>query len=385
MNNLAIALVDCDSFFASCEQLMNPSLNGKPVCVLSNNDGCVVARSKEAKALGITMGMPAFMARKQFPQAVYLSGRLGLYGEISSRVMTVLSDFSPMVEVYSIDEAFVDLGGLRRLYRKNYIEIAADIRNTVRKKVGVPVSVGVSINKTLVKLATERAKAGSGVYQIGSTTISNELKKTDLIDVWGIGRNTAAYLSKFGIHTAYEFVLQDDVWIKKSLGKRGLELKLELMGNCLYKLSNIPALPKSIQKTSSFGQFTNDEQYIKNSLHYHVHRACKKLRKLGMKAQMAEVMLRTKDFRVYSVKQVLTNPTDWEFDIFEAASRALPQIYDKNILYRSSGITLMNLTNSSRQQLSLFNDTEQQLKADRLAKCWDKLESRFGGGIISTF
>jgi len=380
MNLRAIALVDCDSFFASCEQYRNPSLLGKPVCVLSNNDGCIVARSKEAKALGIKMAMPAFQAKILYPQAFYISGDLKYYGQISSKVMSILGDISPVVEIYSIDEAFLDLTGLRKLYRRSYLEMAEFIKQEIKNKVGIPVSVGVSLTKTLAKLATEKAKKNDGFYRIGFRDINNELRNTDLIDIWGIGNNTAALLNKFRIYTPYDFIMQNDSWIKKIFGKKGIELKLELSGDSVYPVSDIQIMPKSIQKTSSFQNFTSDAQYIKNSIHYHTHRACKKLRKLGLKTRTIIIMLRTKDFRVFYAKYVLVNPTDWEFEIFDAVNKIFEQIYNPYNIYRSSGVILENLTDIS--QLSLFNSTENLMKQCNLAKTWDKLETKYGQNII---
>lgn len=379
--NKTIALVDCDSFFVSCEQLINPSLLNKPVCVMSNNDGCVVARSKEAKQLGIKMGMPVFIARKEFPKAIYLSGNMALYGEISARVMAKLKDFSPVVEVYSIDEAFLDLTGLRRLYRRPFPEIAAHISATVKKEVGVPVSVGISKTKVLAKLASECAKKSEGAFYIGSREISQELKRTELIDIWGIGTNTAAFLNKYGIRTAYQFTLLEDAKVLKLLGKKGFELKQELMGNSVYSVSDRYVAPKSIQKTSSFGSFTSDETYIMNSLNYHAHRACKKLRQARLKAKTVSVMLRTKDFKIHYTKASLIQPTDFEFEIFEAIKIILPEIYSSKIIYRSSGIMLEDLTEET--QLSLFYSGNNN-KYQNLTKTWDALENRFGRGVIST-
>ncbi len=377
-----IALVDCDSFFVSCEQLVNPQLLNKPVCVMSNNDGCVVARSKEAKQLGIKMGMPVFMAKKEFPGAVYLSGNMTLYGELSSRIMSKLKDFSPIIEVYSIDEAFLDLTGLRRMYRKTYQAIALDIKNTMKEEIGVPVSIGISSTKVLAKLATERAKKGDGVYCISYRDINEELKKTELIEIWGIGGNTAAFLNKYGIKTAYQLVLLDDSRIIKLMGKRGYELKQELLGNSVYPVNDKYKAPKSIQKTSSFASFTSDETYIKNSLNYHVHRACKKLRQLKLKAKTTGIMLRTKDFKVFYRKMSLIEPTDFEFDVFEAVKIAFPEIYHPKTVYRSSGIILEDF--SEETQLSIFSSSVNNTRHKNLTKAWDALENRFGRGIIST-
>lgn len=377
-----IALVDCDSFFVSCEQLVNPSLLNKPVCVTSNNNGCVVARSKEAKSLGIKMGMPVFMAKKEFPQAIYLSGNMSLYGDVSDRVMATLKEYSPLIEIYSIDEAFVDLTGLRKLYRKSYIEIAKEIRSGVKEKVGVPVSIGVSSTKVLAKLASEKAKKSDGVYKIGFRDITEELKKTDISEIWGIGKNTTALLNKYGIRTACQFTLIEDTRMTKLLGKRGIELKKELLGESIYKISDKYIPPKSIQKTSSFAKFTSDESYIINSLNYHAHRACRKLRSLNLKTKTVGVMLRTKDFKVYYQKVQLIQPTDFEFDIYENIKLIFTDTFIPDVIYRSSGIIFENLTEQT--QLSLFSSTKENKKGGNLATAWDKLEDKYGRGIIFT-
>jgi len=377
-----IALVDCDSFFVSCEQMVKPSLLNKPVCVTSNNNGCVVARSKEAKSLGIKMGMPVFMAKKEFPQAIYLSGNMALYGDVSERVMKTLKEYSPLIEIYSIDEAFVDLTGLKKMYRKSYIEIAKEIRDGVKEKVGVPVSIGVSSTKVLAKLASEKAKKLNGVYKIGFREIAEELKKTDISEIWGIGKNTTALLNKYGIRTAYQFTIIEDSRITTLLGKKGIELKKELLGESVYNISDKYSPPKSIQKTSSFAKFTSDKSYIINSLNYHAHRACRKLRSLNLKTKTVGLMLRTKDFKVYYQKIQLIQPTDYEFDIYEAIKIIFVDIFVPDVIYRSSGIIFEGLTEQT--QLSLFSSFQNSIKAENLTAAWDKLENKYGRGAVFT-
>ena len=188
-----IALVDCDSFFVSCEQSVNTDLKGKPVCVMSGRGQCVISRSKEAKKLGIRMGMPYFQIEGNMKKAVYINANHDLYSEISKKVMSVLKDFSPLVEIYSIDEAFVDLTGLERLYKKNYLEIAQMIRQEVKDRVDIPVSIGLSSSKSLAKLASDKAKSlDEGVYLIGSRKIIPVLQKTSIDEIWGIGKNLSA-------------------------------------------------------------------------------------------------------------------------------------------------------------------------------------------------
>ena len=376
-----IALVDCNNFFASCEQLMNPNLL-KPLCVLSNNDGCVVARSKEAKALGISMGMPYFMAKKQFPQAIYTSGHMHLYQEISHRVMAKLSSYTPMVEAYSIDEAFLELSGLKKLYRMSYNGIIEMIQEEIMNEVGIPVSIGLASTKTLAKLACEKGKTNTGLYRIGRWNLDDELKRTAIEEIWGVGRNTAALFHKYGIYKASDIVKQNEFWLKKIWGKRGVELKQELLGESVYPVDNKPALPKSIQKTSSFAHFTSDKFYIKNSLHYHAHLACSKLRRLGLKAEILCIMLRTKDFQVITEKVVLPGPTDSELTVNSYADKMLEKIYRPDIIYRSSGVYVEKLTEKNASQLYLF-DTPKNQKAEKLAQVWDKIEHKYGKGSFS--
>ncbi len=380
-----IALVDCDSFFVSCEQKANPELKGKPVCVLSNKDGCVISRSREAKKMGIPMGHPYFMAKKDYPKAIYVSSNHDFYGDVSKEVMNVLKEFSPDVEIYSVDEAFIDLTGLRRLYKRNYYDLALYIKDEIMRRVDIPVSIGVSSSKSLAKLASDKAKyEDDGVYVIGSRKILTELRHTDISEIWGIGRNLTALMHKNGILNAYELVSQSDVWLDKKIGIRGIEMKHELLGECVSPVVNDVKLPKSIQKTSAFGKFTSDLNYIKNSLNYHIHRACTKLRRIDAKCSAVSVMLRTKDFKVYYEKRVLVNSTCYEMEISDIAFELLEKIYNPSIVYRSSGIILDNISHNSGEQLFLFANSDTDTKKDRLAKCIDRLESKFGKDIVQT-
>lgn len=380
-----IALVDCDSFFVSCEQVVNPELKGKPVCVMSGRGQCVISRSKEAKRLGIRMGMPYFQIEGQMKKATYINANHDLYYEISQKVMSVLKSFSPNVEIYSIDEAFVDLTGLERLYNKNYLEIAQMIRQEVLDKVDIPVSIGVSSSKSLAKLASDKAKKmNEGVFLIGARKIIPVLQKTSIDEIWGIGKNLSILLRKNGILTAYELVSQDDLWLNKQIGIRGLEMKHELLGEMVSPVSNDEKLPKSIQKTSALAKFSSDKDYLKNSLNYHIHRACVKLRKINAKCKGITIFLRTKDFRIFSEKKVLNSGTDFELAISDIVFELLDKIYNPKILYRSTGVILDSFVFNNEAQMSLFSDVSVVEKHEKLSKCFDKLEARFGKDIIQT-
>ena len=391
INNIAmakknvIALVDCDSFFVSCEQKVNPELKGKPVCVMSARGQCVISRSKEAKALGIRMGMPYFQVEGKMKEATFINASHDLYGNVSREVMSILKEFSPNVEVYSIDEAFVDLTGLERLYKKNYLEIAEMIRKEIKERVDIPVSIGVSSTKSLAKLASDKAKKlEEGIFLIGSRKILPVLEKTSIDEIWGIGRNLNEIQRKNGILTAYELVKQSDIWLNKQIGIRGLEMKHELLGEMVSPVSNEIKLPKSIQKTSAMAKFTSDKEYIKNSLNYHIHRACVKLRRLNAKCHGIGLMLRTKDFKVYYDKRVLNQATSFELEISDIIFEMLEDMYNPNILYRSTGVTLDSFVYNNEAQLSLFANNEEETKKDKLSKCFDKLEEKFGKDIIQT-
>lgn len=375
-----IALVDCNNFFVSCEQLMNPALRNRAVCVLSNNDGCIIARSKEAKQMGIPMGYPLFKAKKEFKNVIYISRNFGLYHDISKRIILKLMSYTPEVEQYSIDEAFLDLTGLKKLYRCSYEEIIAKIKTEIEAEIGVPVSIGLAPTKTLAKLACEKAKKDknlNGLCRIYRHDIDEILKRTQIEDIWGIGKNSAALFHKYGIYKCSEIVKQNDFWLKKIWGKRGLELKMELSGESANPVSSKIELPKSIQKTSAFSHFTQDKDYIKGSLHYHSHQVCSKLRKLGLQTEIIFVMLRTKDFRVYTEKIVLPEPTDSEFLVNQYADKLLDKLYDPDIIYRSSGIYADKLSEKAASQLFLFED-EKTKKAKKIAKVWDNLEEKYG-------
>ena len=385
MARKVIALVDCDSFFVCCEQKVNPELKGKPVCVVSNKGGCVVSRSKEAKKMGIKMGEPLFMAKKDHPKGIYIVANHDLYSDISRQVMNKLREFSPTVEVYSIDEAFVDLTGLRRLYKMEYIDLASYIRKKKKKELDINVSIGMSSSKSLAKLASDKAKRDDcGVYAINPRFAFEELKKTSIEEIWGIGRNLTQLFHRSGIITAYELVSQSDVWLDKKVGIRGVELKHELLGETVSPVSNEVKLPKSIQNTSALGTFTSDLNFIKNSLNYHIHRGCSKLRRLKAKCSVVSVMLRTKDFKVYVEKKNLEKPTCYEWEVSDIVFKLLENIYKPSVLYRSSGVMLDNITFNAAEQLFLFADSEEETKNQKLAKCLDSLENRFGKNVVKT-
>lgn len=380
-----LALVDCDSFFVSCEQKRNTNLKGQPVCVLSNNDGCVISRSKEAKKMGIKMGEPFFMAKKDHPKAIYITADHEYYKEVSNHIMSILKNFSPFVQIYSIDEAFIDLTGLTRLYKRNYYKLAKHLRSKILEEVDIPVSIGVSSTKTLSKLASDKAKnISDGIYLIGKQKIKKELRHTNIEEIWGIGRRLTKNLKRHGVLTAEELVEKTDKWLDSKIGIHGIEMRHELLGEMVSTVTNEVKAPKSIQNTRAFGIFTNDFNFIKNELNKHIHTSCRKLRKYETKCLQIGVMLRTKDFRVFYTKQDIITPTDFELEISNLAINLLKEIYNPNILYRSTGVILDKIGEQDTEQLSLYSDNTIETKKKNLAKCFDKLESKFGKNIVQT-
>lgn len=382
MKKKTILHVDGNNFFASCEVLMNPTLKGKPVCVLSNNDGCVVSRSYEAKKLGVPMGIPYFMAKNKFKDVIYLSADFSLYHDISERMMKLLLNFSDKVDVYSIDEAFIDITNLDKILKLSFEEIAIKLKSTIETQIGINVAVGIANSKMLAKLATHKAKQTTGTYYIQEKNIEKELTNIPTEEIWGVGKNTARLLKRYGIFCANEIIKKDDTFYKEIMGKRGLELKYELMGKSVIELTGEAEKPKSIQRTRAFPDFSRDKDYIKTELFMHLHNACKKLRYYQLKTKAIAVMLRTKDFKIQFAEEKLSSITDSEINLSEIVIKLFNNIYDEEITYRSSGIICYSfIDEEDRTQLTLFEDKKTS-KGNKLSKVIDKIENKFGHGSL---
>ena len=375
-----IALADCDYFFVSAERAFNPRLDGRAVAVLSNNDGCVISRSREAKALGLKMGEPYFMAKKRLPQVLYVRANHDLYRSISTKVMAKFKSFTPDVEVCSVDEAYLDLTGTKLLYRQNYIKTAQMIRQAVWDELHIPVSIGLSTTKTLAKLASDKAKNTGGVFAIGSAERNKILAQTLIADVSGVGRKLLLKMREECIFTALDFVMRPDYWVKARFGTHGADLKAELSGIPLFKVEPDDKAPLSIQQTSALREFSSDIAVLKTDLCRHIHTACRKARSEGAKAAAIEVMLRTKDFKVVTARAKLDFASNQETEITPPALRLLTQLFTPAVVWRSTGITLTGLVYGEREQLDLFQPAKKS--DDRLGSILDKLEEKFGKNIV---
>lgn len=375
-----IALADCDCFFVSAERAFNPRLDGRAVAVLSNNDGCVISRSREAKALGLKMGEPYFMAKKRLPQILYVRANHNLYRSISAKVMAKFKSFTPDVEVCSVDEAYLDLTGTKLLYRQNYIKTAQMIRQAVWNELHIPVSIGLSTTKTLAKLASDKAKNAGGVFAIGSAERNKILAQTLIADVSGVGRKLLLKMREECIFTALDFVMRPDYWVKARFGTHGADLKAELSGIPLFKVEPDDKAPLSIQQTSALREFSSDIAVLKTDLCRHIHTACRKARSEGAKAAAIEVMLRTKDFKVVTARAKLDFASNQETEITPPALRLLTQLFTPAVVWRSTGITLTGLVYGEREQLDLFQPAKKS--DDRLGSILDELEEKFGKNIV---
>lgn len=292
------ALVDCNNFYASCERVFNPRLIGRPVVVLSNNDGCVVARSNEAKALGIGMGVPEFKVREliQRHDVAVLSSNYALYGDLSRRVMDTLRGLASQVEIYSIDEAFLDVSGFG-----GRLEHARQMRQTVRQWTGIPVSVGIGPSKVLAKVANKLAKktpGAEGVYDLCDEAARREaLERFPVADVWGIGPAHAKLLLGHGCETAADLRDADERWIKKRLGVVGVRMVHELRGISCLPLERCPPAKKNIACTRSFGRYVETLAEMREAVASYAARAAVKLRRQGSCAGLLTVFLMTNNFR----------------------------------------------------------------------------------------
>ena len=293
-------LADCNSFYASCERVFNPKLENKPVVVLSNNDGCIVARTNEAKELGIKMGEPLFKARKIIEKnnVKVFSSNYALYGSMSNRVMKILEQLFPNIEIYSIDEAFMEISSLKKIY--NYSNYGIKVREIILKWTGIPISIGIGETKTLAKIANQIAKDNpktQGVFDITKIKNKEEILKTIKVEkIWGIGNKLSKFLIKNNIHNAYDFVQQDNRWVRKNINILGLKTKMELNGISCYELDNNFKLRKSCCVSRSFGERIKSLKNMSEAVSTYITRAAEKIRNEKLVANNISLYIRTNPF-----------------------------------------------------------------------------------------
>ncbi len=386
------ALVDCNNFYASCQRVFEPHLLGKPIVVLSNNDGCVIARSNEAKALGIPMGAPAFEYKKLFENNnVYVySSNYALYGDMSSRVMNLLSKFTPDIEIYSIDEAFLKFDGFKYVDLNEY---GLQIKKTVTKGTGIPISVGFAPTKALSKVANKIAKKfpekTNGVYVIDNDEKRlKALKWLPIEDVWGIGRKHAKRLKNRNVFNAYQFTKLTDEWVRKEMAVVGLRLKHELEGKPTLDLET-PKSKKMIATTRSFETMYTKYDELAERISTFTVSCSEKLRKQNSHCNMIMVFLHTnyfrKDLPQYSRNIVIKTdfPTNSTIELTKCAKSGLKAIFEEGYHYKKAGVIVMGLTPNNKTQLALFNSANPKHQplmsvVDRLNTCYGTNKVKFG-------
>ena len=375
-----IALADCNNFYVSCERVFRPSLEKCPVIILSNNDGCAVARSNEAKQLGIPMGAPYYQVRNICDRAgvAVFSSNYELYGDMSRRIVSVLSRFSPRMEVYSIDESFLDLG-----QAVNPLELSRQIRKRVGEWTGIPISIGLGPTKTLAKLANRLAKQGNtGCLEVRPGD-RGSLRSVAVEDVWGIGNRYASRLRRIGIRNALELAEAPSVVVRKAGGVTLERTQRELCGwNCI-NLEEVPQPRKNACSSRSFGRPVMTLQDLEEAVANHAVKAANRIRREGSLARGLQVFVATNRFRkdlpqyVNSRTMVFSEPTDDPICILSSACRMLRGIYRNGYAYKKAGVLLLDLDQGGHQQLNLFNGGERE-KHERLVGAMEQLTTAYG-------
>ena len=382
-------LIDCNNFYVSCERLFRPDLANRPVVVLSNNDGCIIARSNEAKALGIGMGTPYF---KQEPlirknKVAVFSSNYPLYGDISQRVMDVLMHLEPEVEVYSIDEAFIRIPAGKHYDLKNHIDL---LRATVQMHTGIPVSIGLGPTKTLAKIANRFAKkdsSGAGIFAMPDGQHLDALLGTvDIADIWGIGRRHASRLKKQSVHTALELKNRADGWLRKQLTVTGLRTAMELRGTPCISLEKAVPAKKSICTSRSFGQAVQNLADLQEAVATYTAQAAYKLRRAGLRTTVVDVFIRTNSFKKNEPQYcnrgtfTLETPSSHTGTLIKIALASLKTIYRPGYRYQKAGVLLNGLVPENYEQLSLFGAPVRQTTS--VMKAVDKINKRWGRDTI---
>lgn len=385
-----VALVDCNNFYASCERVFNPSLIGRPVVVLSNNDGCVIARSNEAKKVGVEMGVPAFKAAELFKQhnvAVY-SANFALYGDMSRRVMSILSNFTPHQEIYSIDECFLHLSGIQ----EDMKEYGLKIKNCVWQWTSIPVGIGIAPTKALAKIANRIAKKypsqTNGCHVIDSEEKRlKALKWISIEDLWGIGRSNARKLRAEGVSKAIDFVQMPESWVRKHMTITGVNLQRELKGIPSIELIDISEKSKSFSVTRTFEKEYNTLDEVKERVITFATLAADKLRAQKSLCRRLQIFVQTNFYKeseepiARSIEVRLPFPTSSTLEIVKFVVAGLKQIYEPNRRYKRAGVTLYDFIDTQNLQPSLFPEMNTNPRHIKLMEAMDYINRRTKSGI----
>jgi len=383
------ALVDCNNFYASCERVFNPRLEGKPIVVLSNNDGCVVARSNEAKELGISMGVPYFKVEhlKKEKGLIALSSNYALYGDMSARVMRLIGEFAPRQEVYSIDESFLLVAGM-----PDFIETAKTLRARVKQYLGLPVCVGIAPTKTLAKLSNSVAKSTKRFGGVFDYSAFSEAKQAQLLnaiavsDVWGVGRKLTEKLRAMGISTALNLRESDVNYMERTFSVTMKRTILELRGQACIDLENVGEARKQIVSSRSFGRNVVCLEELEEAVTLYATIACEKLRRDQSVTSEVHVYVRTSAYTAenFADSNVVTLPvaTDDTMTLVKAAMKALRGVFKSGYVYQKAGVTFSRISPREGRQISLFSQGNSCEKSEKMMKALDAANARWGRGTI---
>jgi DNA polymerase V len=376
------ALIDCNNFYVSCERVFNPKPEGKPVVVLSNNDGCIIARSDEAKRLGLKMAEPAFLKSKFLKEnnvQIY-SSNYTLYGDMSERVTQTLSHFVPEIEIYSIDEAFLNLTG----FSGNLEILSKQIVQQVKQHTGIPISIGIGPTKTLAKIANKAAKLSGGTFILQNDRHRDSIVRNTPIEmVWGIGRQYAKMLQKKKVKTAYDFTLLDDNWLRAKMKVIGLRIKRELLGEPCIQLELITPSKKAIATTRAFGKKTPDLVLIKEAVSTYAVRCAEKMRRQNSVANLLTVFIHTDPFnplepQINRSKTIsLPVATNNNIELVKYSLLCLNAIFSPGFNYKKAGVIVDGLQSENQVQSNLFDLADRKRYRD-LLRTIDKLNYEFG-------
>ncbi len=388
----AIALIDANNFYASCEQSINPNLRNKPVVILSNNDGCIIARSPEARALKIKMGIPYFKVKESLNNlgVAVLSSNYSLYGDISKRLMNLLKDYSEEIEIYSIDEAFISI---LRPKDKNLNPWARKVRCLIYQNLGITLTIGIAENKVRAKIANNLAKnidSSSGIFDLARIYNDNDyLRKISVEKIWGIGKQTSNWLQSKGIKNAKEFRDMDEYEIIKKLGIIGKRLQMELKGNKCLPIEIIKKPKKEIQVSRSFGKPITKLEDLTQALAIYAIKASEKMRSQSLKSSAITIFVRTSHYSndpyQKSAYKKLINATDNTSTILKIVLALSKEIYTPEYKLSKAGVLMQDLTNCKYLQQSIINyeSQEESKKSIRLMKTIDSLNKKFNNEVIT--
>jgi len=372
----AIAHVDGDSFFASCEQALHSEYKGRPL-VVGGERGIATAMSKEAKLLGITRGMQNHKIKSQFPECIIVPSDYESYSLFSLRIFAIARRYTPTVEEYSIDECFADVTGLRKSLKMSYVEIAHSIKADLQRELGVTFSVGLAPSKVMAKIATGWRKP-NGFTAIKARHIHYALKKYPISNIWGIGKQTASRLEKLGIKTALQFARKDEGWIEKHFNKPQLDIWHELHGHSVNKVETKSSEPKSINKSKTFTPPSRNYSYVFSQLSKNIENACIRARRHNLYTNTITIFLKKQDFSKRAQKFTLSLHTNTPHEILKAVKSVFELLFDSKSLYRSTGVRLEKLVHKEAMQRDLFNQHIAVEKHVSITSVMDEIDNRYG-------